>query len=895
MESLAKPGSILVSRNTYRLSKDFFEFVFLGKSEVKGKEGLQESYELIKAGDVETRIEASMVKGLTKFVGRTREIEVLTDAFSKVKSGSGQIVGIVGEAGVGKSRILLELRNSLPEGEYIYLEGLCLHYGGSMPYLPILDILRSYFGIEEGDREFIVKKKMEAKILQLDESLKSALPPIQELFSVKVDDGSFLQLEPQQKRERCFEAVRDLLVRVSESKPLVLVVDDLHWVDRTSEDFLGYLIDWLANTRILLILIYRPEYTHVWGSKSYYSKIGVDQLSGKSSAELVRNILQGGEVVPELRALIFNRAGGNPLFVEELTHSLLENGSIQKKDHQYVLSRPASEIEVPDTIQGIIAARIDRVEANLKRIMQVASVIGREFAYRILQTIMGMREELKSSLLNLQGLEFIYEKKIFPELEFIFKHAMTQEVAYKSLLLQRRKEIHGKIGNAIEQLYPDRLEEYYELLAYHYLRSDNKEKAVKYLDLANQKANRVSAMEDAMAYFEEAMKLLDTLPDTDKYQQLRISLLVNQADTFMMLLKIPEYYDLLTSYEPIAAGLENQGLLGALYTGKGWCEWWFGYFDQAIETGTKAAELCKGVGDAEKAGGAYMSLQWCYVCKGDYYKSIALKEDTLGSMEHRFNLRTCVYGFCAAVWAYTFLGRWDEAVEEGQAALRMAEEFSVGGLISFAASSISLAYSIKGDEGQAVKYGELAVRKALTPAEKYWAQGFLAMAWCRAGETQRGIEFLTDIISTQRFARFKFGEIGYMQSLGEGYRLAGEYDKAIQTFQEGLELAEECALKWYIVRMHRLMGEIILKTNPAQEKEPFARPHFERSISLSKEIKADNELALSYIGYGRFLKQRGNIPQAKKYLIKGLKILERLGTLIEPDIVRKELAELPGD
>ncbi|GAG51117.1 unnamed protein product, partial [marine sediment metagenome] len=233
-------------------------------------------------------------------------------------------------------------------------------------------------------------------------------------------------------REKTFEAIRDLLIRESQDRPLILVVEDLHWIDKTSEEFLTYLIGWLANACILLVLLYRPEYTHHWGSKSYYSQIGVDQLSTMTSAELVKSILEEGEVVPELKELILNRAAGNPLFMEEFTHTLLENGSIQKKDHQYVLTTKASDIQVPDTIQGIIAARMDRLEENLKRTMQVASVIGRDFAFRILNTITGMREELKYYLFNLQGLEFIYEKSLFPELEYIFRHALTQEVAYNS-------------------------------------------------------------------------------------------------------------------------------------------------------------------------------------------------------------------------------------------------------------------------------------------------------------------------------------------------------------------------------------------------------------------------------------------------------------------------------
>ena len=543
MESMARPSTILGTASTYRLARDFFDFRPLGKVQVKGKEESQEVYELVEASEVATRIEAAAAKGLTRFVGRTREAEALKDAFEKARSGSGQVVGVVGEAGVGKSRLLLELRNMLSAGESTYLEGQCLQYGSSMAYRPILGILRSYFDVKEGDQEADIKKNMEKRILQLDENLKSTFPPFHEILSLEVEDAVYLKVEPQEKRMRTFEAVRDLLVRESQDRPVVLAIEDLHWIDRTSEEFLDYLIGWLANARILLILLYRPEYTHKWGSKSYYNKIGLDQLSTKTSTELVQSILEGAEVVPELSELILKRAAGNPLFMEEFTHTLLENGCIQRKDNQFILSKTFAEIQVPDTIQGIIAARMDRLEDTLKRVMQVASVIGREFAFRILRTITGMKEELKSHLLNLQGLEFISEKQLFPELEYIFKHALTQEIAYNSLLLKRRKEIHKRIGRAIEEIYPDRLEEYYELLAYHYMRSDNTEKALEYLDRANQKAARVSAMEEAKAYFDKAMELLDSLPETELNQRRRISVLEKQWSVFMLLFKYPEYYE----------------------------------------------------------------------------------------------------------------------------------------------------------------------------------------------------------------------------------------------------------------------------------------------------------------------------------------------------------------
>jgi class 3 adenylate cyclase/energy-coupling factor transporter ATP-binding protein EcfA2 len=509
MENMASPGTILVSRDTFRLARDFFEFEFLGKVEMKGKEKPIEAYTLLKAGEVETRIGASVAKGLTKFVGRKNSMAQLREALKEAEAGSGQVVGIVGEAGVGKSRLLFEFNNLLSHHEYAYLEGRCLHFGGSMSYLPFLDILRSYFEIKEGDREFITKKKLTEKIVELDDKIESVLPPLMELLSLKVEDEYFLKLGPQQKRERAFEAIRNLLIRVSQERHLVLVVEDLHWIDKTSEELLDYLIGSLTSTNILLILLYRAEYTHQWGSKSYYRKIGLNQLSTQSSAGLVQAILEEGEVAQELRELILNRAAGNPLFMEEFTHTLLENGSIQKKDHQFVLSGKASDIQVPDTIQGIIAARMDRLEDNLKQTMQVASVIGRDFAFRILQTITGLREELKAYLLNLQDLEFIYEKSLFPELEYIFKHALTQEVAYNSLLHKRKKDIHEKIGKAIEQIYAERLEEFYEMLSYHFDQGEVWDKAVEYQVKAGVKARHGYIIQVAMNNFNRAKEILE--------------------------------------------------------------------------------------------------------------------------------------------------------------------------------------------------------------------------------------------------------------------------------------------------------------------------------------------------------------------------------------------------
>ena len=322
MESQADAGTVLVSANTHKVVERYFEFDYKGKTDVKGKEEPQDVYELLKASKVETRIAESVAKGLTRFVGRKNSMAVLMDAYDLVKSGSGQVVGVVGEAGVGKSRLILEFRNRLPEDEITYLEGQCLQYGGSILYKPILDVLRSLFDIKDDDREFIIRKKI-TECFSKYNNLGHTIPSFQDLLSIKVEDESFLKLEPKQKREKIFESLRDLMITISHAKHLVMVVEDLHWIDDTSEDFLDYFIEWIVNTPILLILLYRTEYQQKWGRKTYFHRIGLDHLRKDSSIELVKAMLEGGDVSNELRDLILARAAGNPLFMEEFTRTLI--------------------------------------------------------------------------------------------------------------------------------------------------------------------------------------------------------------------------------------------------------------------------------------------------------------------------------------------------------------------------------------------------------------------------------------------------------------------------------------------------------------------------------------------------------------------------------------------
>ena len=887
LQNAAEPGTVLASKDTCKIAGDFFEFHPLGHIAVKGKEVPQAAFKLAGRSDIKTRIDASAARGLTKFVGRKNSMASLMEAYQQIKSGSGQVVGVVGEAGVGKSRLVWEFRNQLSQEDITFLEGQCIHYGSAMAYLPVLDILKSYFDIADDDKEFIIRNKLKGKILGLDENLKSIIIPLHDLFSLQVDDPVYLQVAASVRKMRIFEALTGLLVRVSQNQPLIIVIEDLQWIDKISEEFLNYFMEWIYNTRTMLILLYRPEYTHQWGNKSHYTRIGLTQLSAESSNRLVQAILGEGEIVSELRDLILQRAGGNPLFVEELTHNLLENGSIEKKDNQYVLTRKASNIEVPETLQGIIASRIDRVEDSLKRVMQMASVIGREFAFRVLASVMGMREELKSSLLNLQGLDFISEKQLFPELEYIFKHALTQEIAYSSLLQKRRKEIHEKVAVSIESLYPDRLEEYYELLAYHYKRTDNKAKAFSYLDKANQKAAKLNAAQEALNYFNDAMEVLDTLDDTSSNQKNRIRMVCNQFWVFLLLLRVKDFYELLIRFQSLLDKFEDPELLAKFHSSMCGCEYWFGSFDKALERADKAIELSKGSGHSEYAYNAYVIKSYSCLWTSDYQKLHALKEEILNLMDEKFNLETYVHSLVSYSLSFSDAGQFDKAADECLKALKMAQKYSDDSLISISSTFVSIAYNLKGDMERAQKYADLAMDKAPNPRDEVAARICYASYLSRSGNPKQGTQVLAPYIPILISVKFQQGLINSLWFLSEGYLLSKEYDKALKTVENLMELAERHKMIHRLGIAHYIKGEIALETEP--DRTPT---HLEKSLAILKPLKAEYLLARVYCAYGRYHKQKGDNAQAREYFTKALEIFERLKILHEPEKVRNELAAL---
>ncbi len=886
LESLAKPDTVLVSGNTFKLAENYFEFEPLGKVQVKGKEAPQEAYILLRPSDIGTRIAASSARGLTPFVGRKQELETIKEAFEKAQSGQGKVVGIVGEAGVGKSRLRLELRNMLPKGEYTYLEGHCLHYGSAMPYLPLLDVFRAYIGIKEGEQESVIREKMKKRILGLDENLKTVISPFEELLSLKVEDGEYAKLEPQQKREKTFEAFRDLTIRGSQERPLILAIEDLHWIDKTSEEFLDYMIGWLPNMRILLILLYRPEYTHTWGSKSYYRKIGVDQLSSGTSAELVRAILDGGDVMPELRDLILSRASGNPFFMEELTHSLLENGSIVKKGDQYVLSTRASNIQVPNTIQGIIASRMDRLEEGPKRIMQVASVIGREFAFRILHAITEIKEDLKSNLLNLQGLEFIYEKSLFPELKYIFRHTLSQEVAYNSLLLKRRKEIHEKIGKAIEELYPAHLEQFYEMLAYHYSRSNSLEKACLYSRLSGEKAEGNSSHREACDFYKGAIDLLNELPATaeNKKEKLKIISLILPPLAF---LGFPEgSLDMLQQGEQISKELGDERRLAKLYNAMGLYYSHKGDPQLGMKYSEDAFKAVRKNWDIELMSPLAFGLSVSYAQTGEFYKIVDMAPDVIALIEEAerevdsfsmgWNPYSLLCSFCGHGMGN--LGAFDEGRVFLEKGLRNAAKMNDLVALGLVEIQYGRFYLAKGDWKPSKEHFEKGVKYN---EEAQWIFGsavsFLGLGYACAmlGDRETGKRHVEKGLEIQRDSGAQVFLSQAHFYLGWIHMDLGDLKNARSLAEEALRLSQKNNEKLIEAGSWLLLGRILGKTESLQINK--AEGSILKGIEISKELKTKASYSLGHLYLGQLYMTGGEMEKAICNLKKAEGMFREMG------------------
>jgi len=432
MEQMATPGTILLAPATLQLAEGYVQVTARGPVAVKGLPGPIEIFVLTGASAQRSRLHVAAARGLTRFIGRDAEIEQIRRALDLARAGRGQLVAIVGEPGVGKSRLVYEFTHSHRTQDWLVLEAGSVSYGKATSYLPVIDLLKAYFKIHERETHREIREKVTGKLLTLDRALEPTLPALLALLDVQVEDASWQALDPAQRRQRMLNAVKNLLLRESQNQPLLVVFEDLHWIDAETQALLDSLVESLPPARLLLLVNYRPEYQHGWGRKTYYSQLRLDALPPESAGALLSALLGDDPTLEPVKRLLVRR--GNPFFVEESIRTLVETRTLAGERGAYRLNRPVQAIEVPATVQVILAARIDRLSADDKELLQTASVIGKDVPFVLLRAVAELPEDtVRRGLADLQTAEFLYETQLFPDPEYTFKHALTHEVAYGTL------------------------------------------------------------------------------------------------------------------------------------------------------------------------------------------------------------------------------------------------------------------------------------------------------------------------------------------------------------------------------------------------------------------------------------------------------------------------------
>ncbi|MGO9603200.1 MAG: adenylate/guanylate cyclase domain-containing protein [Candidatus Binataceae bacterium] len=535
MQSLAPTGSIAVTEHLRRLCEGYFRFRELGLSLVKGVSDPVDVYEVCGVGSLRTRFQVATERGLTKFVGRKIEIEQMSRVFDLALSGRGQILAAIAEPGVGKSRLFLEFKTTVRQ--CLVLEGACLSTGKASPYLPLIGLLRSYFGISDEDDERSRSEKITGKVLRLDRTLEDTIPFLLSLLGLALEEH--LERRPQESQsaeepekvtptQRTIDAVKRVIIRESLNQPIILVFEDLHWIDNATQDFINLLADSIGSVRVLLLVNYRPEYTHGWSNKTYYTQLRLDPFGAEPAHQILSSLVGDGEDLLPLKQLIVRKTEGNPFFIEEIVRNLFDEGTLVRNG-AVELAQPISTIQIPETVQGILAYRIDRLDASEKDHLQTMAVIGRESSLALLVRVTGKSElELRRLVYALQLAEFVYEQPTLNGTEYVFKHAFTQEVAYNSVLLERRRLLHGKIGAAIETLHEKQAADYANEVARHYGLSANKEKELDSLYYAGTVAESRAAYTQAISYLTKALHLLDSSSrESSAKEDLRFEVLIH--------------------------------------------------------------------------------------------------------------------------------------------------------------------------------------------------------------------------------------------------------------------------------------------------------------------------------------------------------------------------------
>jgi class 3 adenylate cyclase len=898
MEQLAEPGTTLLAPATLALSEDFVQVKPLGPMRVKGLSEAVDVYELAGANPVRSRFQAHAARGLTKFVGRANELAQLRDALEFARNGRGQVVAVVGEPGVGKSRLFWELAQSHRSHGCLVVAAPSVSYGKATPYAPVIDLLRGLFQIGSREDSRRIRERVTGALLSLDRALEPALPALLALLDVPVDDEAWTRLDPPQRRQRTLDAVKRLLLRESQVQPLVTIFEDLHWIDGETQALLDGIVESLPTARLLLLVNYRPEYRHGWGSKTYYRQLRLDALASASAEELLEALLGNDVSLAPLKQLLVKRTEGNPFFLEESVRTLIEQAVLDGVRGGYRLTRPLASLQISATAQAIIAARIDRLAPDDKRLLQTASVIGKDVPQALLEAIAEMPESsLRDSLAHLQGAEFLYETRLFPEAEYTFKHALTHEVAYGSLLHERRHMLHARIAHAIESLYGDRLTEHVERLAYHTWHGEAWERAVRYLRQAASKAMSRSSFREAVSHLEQALLALDRLPKTSETQEAAFDIRGNLGAPLLMLGEMERRLTLTSEAQALAETLADTRRLA-------WAMAWtsnafthLGRTPDAVKTGRRGVELASTLGDPPLEAFARLYLGQAAHQTGAYREAVPELQRSAEAL--RGNLASEHLGFgpfasvlCRRILSASLseLGEFDEAATVSDEAIRIAEALDSpwGRVLACLATATHCAQ--RGDTARAISESARGLDLCITYDLRFFFPEVASIhgyVLALAGQYGDGIALMERAVSAMRIPR---DETRRGALLSEAYLLAGHPREARDTALAAHQSGEQRGHKGQVAWVHRVLGEIA-RLYPSLLPDS-ADHHYSEALRRADDLGMRPLVAQCHLGLGKLNRRQGNRGQAKEHLSIATLMYREMGMAYWLEQAEAEKSEL---
>ena len=823
------------------------------------------------------------------FVGRDREIELLSSRLDSAMRGRGQIVGISGEAGIGKSRLIYEFRESLVGKGVTCLEGQCHSHGTTVPYLPILDVIRAACGIEEGDAPAVMADKARTTLLEAGMDLVETAPYVLHLLDIEQDAGRFAALTPDVTKARVFETLRQLTIRKSRQAPLVILVEDLHWIDGTSEEYLASLAEMLPGARVLMVCTHRGGYRPSWIEKSYATQVALQPLAPEESLHIVKSVLGADQSADALYELIVAKAEGNPFFVEELARTVREQIG------------GATQMTVPDTIEEVLGGRIDRLAAEERRLLEVAAVVGKDVPLAVVQAVAGLPEDtLRRTFERLTHAEFLYETSPGPETEYTFKHTLTHEVAYGRLLPELRRTLHARIVEAIERLYPMRLADQVERLAHHAFEGGVWAKAHAYLHQAGRKAFTRCAHQEAAACFDRALQALARLPESRERTEHIVDLRFDLRNTLQPLGEFGRILEYLREAEGLARTLGDQRRLGEASA------YLTDYFrlmgdqDRAIEYGQQALAIADGVDEFPLRLRANTYLGQTYYALGDYRRAAGFLRGNVGSLAGERMLES--YGFAqfpsvhsrtCLVWCLAELGEFDDGIKIGREAIRIAESVDHPFSLATAHAGIGALYIRQGNVEAGLPILEQGLELCRTWKLSLWfppIASALGIGYMQLGRVGDALSLLERAVEQSEGMRLGGWHSRVLTGLGLAYLLAGRAADALHAIRRALGLAREHKERGHEAWSLRILGEIPLRS---ELDVPEAEEALHRALTLATELEMRPLMAHARLGVGRWQVRAGRRADAEPHLRAAVALFGELDMRFWAAQVQSELDRLP--